>query len=198
MPTWVGVVGALSLAVLAAAGVVLAATHLVAARRLEQFAHLLEQLAGPAVSDVRQLVATIRTEADGLAGTSRELRARIVKAADAAEARLQDLDALFVDLCRMFSEDRPHALVIKRRMAPGIEGAEGNPKAHEVLEAHMAIAYLKKRGGHTDARLFHGGRDHPPSLMLSSSKAAARNLGKRIGHMPAITTVRSTGRGAGD
>src|SRR5207245_3300003 len=75
--------------------VVLAATHLVAARRLEQFAHLLEQLAGPAVSDVRQLVATIRTEADGLAGTSRELRARIVKAADAAEARLQDLDALF-------------------------------------------------------------------------------------------------------
>src|SRR2546429_9794430 len=95
MPTWVGVVGALSLAVLAAAGVVLAATHLVAARRLEQFAHLLEQLAGPAVSDVRQLVATIRTEADGLAGTSRELRARIVKAADAAEARVQVLDALF-------------------------------------------------------------------------------------------------------
>src|SRR2546425_1067905 len=94
MPTWVGVLGALSLAVLAAAGVVLAATHLVAARRLEQFARLLEQLAGPAVSDVRQLVATIRTEAEGLAGTSRELRARIVKAADAAEVRLQDLDAL--------------------------------------------------------------------------------------------------------
>src|SRR5256712_8050231 len=94
MPTWVGVWGALSLAVLAAGGVVLAATHLVAARRLEQFARLLEQLAGPAVGDVRQLVATIRTEAEGLAGTSRELRARIVKAADAAEARLQDLDAL--------------------------------------------------------------------------------------------------------
>src|SRR3989442_9398490 len=95
MPTWVGVVGALSLAVLAAAGVVLAATHLVAARRLEQFAHLLEQLAGPAVSDVRQLVATIRTEADGLAGASRELRARIVKAAGAGGARLQGLEALF-------------------------------------------------------------------------------------------------------
>jgi len=63
----------------------------------------------------------------------------------------EDLDALFVDLCRMFSEDRPHALVIKRRMAPGIEGAEGNPKAHEVLEAHMAVAYLKKRGGYEDA-----------------------------------------------
>src|SRR2546430_15161622 len=87
MPTGVGVWGALSLAVLAAAGVVLAATHLVAARRLEQFARLLEQLAGPAVGDVRQLVATIRTEAEGLAGTSRELRARILKAADPAQAR---------------------------------------------------------------------------------------------------------------
>src|SRR5438309_11756290 len=94
MPTWVGVWGAWSRAGLAAAGVVLAATLLVAARRLEQFARLLEHLAGPAVSDVRQLVATIRTEEEGLAGTSRELRARIVKAADAAEARLRDLDGL--------------------------------------------------------------------------------------------------------
>src|SRR2546430_14434834 len=51
--------------------------------------------AGPAVSDVRQLVATIRTEAESLVGTSRELRGRIVKAADAAETRLADLDALF-------------------------------------------------------------------------------------------------------
>src|SRR2546426_12469627 len=94
MPTWVGVLGALRLAVLAAAGVVLAATHLVAARRLEQFARLLEQLAGPAVGDVRQLVATIRTEAEGLAGTSRELRARLGKAAGAAQAPLQGLGAL--------------------------------------------------------------------------------------------------------
>src|SRR6201991_3163334 len=53
----------------------------------------------------------------------------------------EDLDALYVDVCRMFSEDRPHALVIKRAMAPGIEGAEGSPKAHEVLEAKTAIAY---------------------------------------------------------
>src|ERR1700754_4463264 len=53
----------------------------------------------------------------------------------------EDLDALYVDLCRVFSEERPHALVIKRAMAPGIEGAEGSPKAHEVLEAKTAIAY---------------------------------------------------------
>jgi len=44
---------------------------------------------------VRALVATIRAEAEGLAGTSRELRQRIVSAADAAEARLAELDAVF-------------------------------------------------------------------------------------------------------
>src|SRR5207244_4344488 len=43
----------------------------------------------------RQRVAGIRTEADGLVGTSRELRGRIVAAADAAQARLADLDARF-------------------------------------------------------------------------------------------------------
>jgi hypothetical protein len=44
---------------------------------------------------VRQLVGSIRTEAESLVGTSRELRGRIVAAADAAQARLADLDALF-------------------------------------------------------------------------------------------------------
>jgi transketolase N-terminal domain/subunit len=39
----------------------------------------------------------------------------------------EDLDALYIDLCRAFSDAMPHALVIKRPMAPGIEGAEGSP-----------------------------------------------------------------------
>ena len=63
----------------------------------------------------------------------------------------EDLDALFVDLCRVFTDQRPHALVIKRPMAPGIAGAEGSPKAHEVLEAELAIQYLEKRGGYERA-----------------------------------------------
>src|SRR5580692_6378180 len=39
----------------------------------------------------------------------------------------EDLDALYVDLCRAFNNQLPHALIIKRPMAPGISGAEGNP-----------------------------------------------------------------------
>jgi len=50
----------------------------------------------------------------------------------------EDLDALFVDLCRAFRDQQPRALVIKRIMAPGIEGAEGDPKSHDALGAEIA------------------------------------------------------------
>lgn len=95
IPTWVAVVAALSLAVLAVSAIVIAASGVVAALAVRAFLRVLRELAGPAVSDARQLVASIRTEAESLVGASRELRERIVKAADAAQARLSDLDALF-------------------------------------------------------------------------------------------------------
>ena len=63
----------------------------------------------------------------------------------------EDIDALYVDLCRAFSDTRPHALVIKRPMAAGIAGAEGSPHAHEVLKADVAIKYLQQRGGYDAA-----------------------------------------------
>ena len=63
----------------------------------------------------------------------------------------EDLDALHVDLCRAFSDARPHALVIKRPMAAGIAGAEGSAHAHEVLKTETAIKYLEQRGGYEAA-----------------------------------------------
>lgn len=63
----------------------------------------------------------------------------------------EDLDALFVGLTRVFSDDRPHALVIKRPMAPGIPHAEGSAHAHEVLKVDVAIEYLSQRGGYEQA-----------------------------------------------
>src|SRR2546428_6328383 len=95
IPSWVAVVTGISLAILALAAIAIALSSVIAVLALRTFLRILEHLAGPAVSDVRQLVATIRTEAESLVGTSRELRGRIVKAADAAETRLADLDALF-------------------------------------------------------------------------------------------------------
>jgi len=63
----------------------------------------------------------------------------------------EDLDALYVDLCRMFRDADPHALIIKRPMAPGIEGVEGTSEGHEAVKADIAIRYLEKRGGYAAA-----------------------------------------------
>jgi hypothetical protein len=94
IPTWVAVVTAVSLAILALAALAIAAAAVAALFGVRAFLEMLRGLAGPAVSDVRQLVGSIRSEAESLVGTSRELRERIVKAADAAQGRLADLDAL--------------------------------------------------------------------------------------------------------
>src|SRR2546430_6446846 len=93
IPTWVAVVTGISLAILALAAIVIAAASVVAALGVRGFLRMLHELAGPAVGDVRALVATIRAEAEGLAGTSRELRQRIVSAADAAGAPRGGLEA---------------------------------------------------------------------------------------------------------
>src|SRR2546422_9080548 len=95
IPSWVAVVTGISLAILALAAIAIALSSVAAALALRAFLRMVEQFGGPAVSDVRQLVSTIRAEADAITETSRELRTRIVRAADAAEARLADLDALF-------------------------------------------------------------------------------------------------------
>ncbi len=95
IPTWVAVVTGISLAILALSAIAIALSSVITALGVRAFLRVLRDLAGPALGDVRQLVTTIRTEAEGLVGTSQDLRGRIVKAADAAEARLADLDALF-------------------------------------------------------------------------------------------------------
>ncbi|HKC48470.1 MAG TPA: hypothetical protein VKB63_12785 [Gemmatimonadales bacterium] len=95
IPTWAAVVGAISLAVIAAAALVSGLAVLAAAFGVRAFLQAIRHSAEPVVQDVRQLIGTIRSEADGLAETSRDMRQRIVHAADAAEARLAELgDAL--------------------------------------------------------------------------------------------------------
>lgn len=95
IPGWVAVVTAISLAILALSAVAIAVSSAVVALATRTLLRRLRDGAGPALDEVRQLVATIRTEAESLVGTSQNLRGRIVKAADQAQARLADLDALF-------------------------------------------------------------------------------------------------------
>ncbi|MEJ0008982.1 MAG: hypothetical protein WDM77_22105 [Steroidobacteraceae bacterium] len=46
----------------------------------------------------------------------------------------EDLDALYVDLCRAFSDTRPHALIIKRPMAPRHCRGRGQPACARGIE----------------------------------------------------------------
>ena len=94
LPTWVGVVSALSLAIIALAALVAAAAVIAAALGVRAAVKALKGFAGPAITDVRQLIGSIKNEADALVGASRDVRQRIVNAADAAEERLTSLDAL--------------------------------------------------------------------------------------------------------
>jgi hypothetical protein len=94
LPAWVGVVSAISLAVMALAALVATGAIVAAALGVRRAVTALQGFAGPAITDVRQLIAGIKTEADALVGASRDVRQRIVRAADAAEERLTDLDSL--------------------------------------------------------------------------------------------------------
>ena len=87
----------------------------------------------------------------------------------------EDLDALYTDLARAFAADGPRALIIKRPMAPGIEGAEGSPHAHEVLKPETAINYLQKRGGYETAiELLKSAKGDKSPLTYKGSSGAGR------------------------
>ena len=94
LPTWVGVVSAISLMIIALAALLGGIAIIVAALDVRWALKALKGAAGPAIADVRQLISSIRTEADALVGASRDVRQRIVRAADAAEERLTALDSL--------------------------------------------------------------------------------------------------------
>jgi transketolase len=88
----------------------------------------------------------------------------------------EDLDALYIDLCRAFKDANPHALIIKRPMAPGIPDVEGSPHAHEVIKAETAIKYLEKRGGYENAiELLKAARPEKSPLTYKGSSGVGKN-----------------------
>ena len=87
----------------------------------------------------------------------------------------EDIDALYIALTKVFSNQLPHGLVIKREMAPGIEGAEGSPHAHEVLKVETAVKFLEKRG-HTKAiELLKAAKPDKSPLTYKGSSGVGKN-----------------------
>jgi len=88
----------------------------------------------------------------------------------------EDLDALYIDLRRAFLSPLPHALVIKRRMAPGIEGGEGDVHSHDALKKDIAVAYLEQRGGYDNAvAMLNAAKPEKSPLTYRGSSGEGKN-----------------------
>lgn len=87
----------------------------------------------------------------------------------------EDLDALYLELSRAFGDARPHALVIKRVMAPGIPGIEGSEHGHDVVKADLAAAYLTARGHAKAVEMLKAAKPDKSPLVHQGSTGAGRN-----------------------
>lgn len=121
IPTWAAVLGSLSLAVIALAAITSALAILAVALGIRSFIKGISDSALPIVGEVRQMVSSIRTEVDGIAATSRDIRQRLTGAADRAEARLADIATAVrtvqdgVALWKMARDRTPRVRRAKRR-----------------------------------------------------------------------------------
>ena len=59
----------------------------------------------------------------------------------------EDLDALYKAMRETIVAEGPAAVVIKRKMAPKVEGIEGTTGGHDVFPVAKAVTYLKAKGG---------------------------------------------------
>jgi len=98
----------------------------------------------------------------------------------------EELEQLYAALSRAFRHDGPVAVVIKRPMAPGIQGAEGSPHAHEVLKTDVAVKYLESRNHHAAAQLLMQAKPEKSPLTFQGPSGAGRNrddFGKLVNEM---------------
>jgi transketolase len=62
------------------------------------------------------------------------------------ETHGEDIDQLYASICGAVAYDGPAAVIVKRKMAPGIKGLEGSTHAHDVVPVKIAVQYLEERG----------------------------------------------------
>ncbi|CAG7931527.1 unnamed protein product [Penicillium olsonii] len=58
----------------------------------------------------------------------------------------ENVESLYSAMCEVINYDGPAAVIVDRKMAPGIEGIEGETHAHDVITVDIARKYLTKRG----------------------------------------------------
>ncbi|GLB44873.1 putative transketolase, thiamine diphosphate binding domain [Lyophyllum shimeji] len=86
----------------------------------------------------------------------------------------EDFDAVWEGLCSAVAYSGPAALVLQRKMAPGVPDIEGSPKGHEVISIKGAVDYLQARGYGDLSHIYDSIKPHPqPYLHIGCTKEVA-------------------------
>ena len=98
---------------------------------------------------------------------------------DAEAARYavaRGLAALYAAIHKAIVTPGPAAVVIRRSMAPKVDGIEGSPKGHDVIAVDLAVSYLKAQGHAAAAAMLEQKPDKPAKpTYLGSTPETAKN-----------------------
>jgi len=84
--------------------------------------------------------------------------------------------AVWQGICDIVSHQGPAALVLKRKMAPGIPDIEGSTHGHDVIPVKSAVKYLEARGYGDKSELYSQiSAQTSPYLYIGSSKEVGAN-----------------------
>ncbi len=86
-----------------------------------------------------------------------------------------DVDAIYAALAQACTTAGPVAVVVSRKMAPGIEGLEGSNHAHDVIKTATAINYLEKRGNKIAADYLKNVKGEKITHVYKGSTGAGKN-----------------------
>lgn len=88
----------------------------------------------------------------------------------------EDLAALYAAIHKAIATPGPAAVVVRRSMAPKVDGIEGSPKGHDVIAVDLAVAYLKAQGHAAAAAMLEQKPDKPAKpTYLGSTPETAKN-----------------------
>ncbi|MEA2709974.1 MAG: hypothetical protein QOF78_2575, partial [Phycisphaerales bacterium] len=91
------------------------------------------------------------------------------------EVEGEDLDKLYAALATAFVAKGPYGVVVKRKMAAGIEGLEGQHAGHDSIKANLAIPYLEKRGHTKAVEFLKNVKGEKSPLTYKGSSGAGKN-----------------------
>jgi len=91
------------------------------------------------------------------------------------EVEGEDLDKLYAALATAFTAKGPYGVIVKRKMAPGIEGLEGTHQGHDSIKPALAIPYLEKRGHTKAVEFLKGVKGEKSPLTYKGSSGVGKN-----------------------